>query len=477
MPNLASIEAIYFTNTVMDVFQVGAEASDAMYSFVEQKLFVGDREGVKKEKMSKIKNQGKDFVYLERVKEKAVDKSEPKPGTSKQANDEARELNTDSEDEEDSDLQQAIALSLAEEEASKKVNDNSDLEDDDEIVLLEPKAAHGSSRVGGAGLPVVKVEVPDAPDMRESSSSSDEDDFVEVQVDTKAEMDPEEDIFADVFSSKENYDALDDILKGSDPKADHGKKRKSSEAVQAVEPKKPKTSEDKNSSLDIAESMKKEKHLFLQIASRWAADEAKDSEPEKSKAETVSTTHDSSLDELNKQLLEENDALVKEMRETEKRERLMRSQKLAPLPKANPTPAKTKTMPGSTQSQESKPRDSEESALLADIGVEAKEKDSYAAQVLENEGLQGKDDDDVIYGAAAPGFVRSSRYDVVEVGADAGDGNHGLSEEESAFRQTEIARKLSDAVEGNEGDLLSREELAKIQVRNMTHFSFLFLNH
>ncbi|TRY67515.1 hypothetical protein TCAL_05505 [Tigriopus californicus] len=198
---------------------VGKELNDTALTIVDHKLFVGDRAGVKRQReAAKRELAGQDFLYLDGLKHGSL-ANPPSPSTSKKVKrcDEVRELQTDSEDEDQLSLDRAIAESLAESTnhglsqadimtpyESKKVGSEADRFHDDEIVILEPTGVQNSSRRGGFSFPVIKKEVElsedeteDEPQPSTSYDAGIPNLPMQISVDPMAPV--QDDLFADVF--------------------------------------------------------------------------------------------------------------------------------------------------------------------------------------------------------------------------------------------------------------------------------------
>ncbi len=401
------------------------------------KLFVGDKEGMKRQKDMKMKMVGKDFVYLARDKDNSSGE-----GSSKMAQEGDDEL-----------TQEEILATMQNGEKQDNLSESED--EEDEVLILEPSTTKGSSRSGGVGQKRVTAEAV-IKEEADSDSSSD-DDFVEVSVDpsSASKQQPEDDIFADVFEDDDAYKGLENILEAAKKKKSDTVKAKTKSNVVS----KPKEDE-KDVEEDLASSMKEKGHLFLQIAARWAEDSQKNNKG-KDKSDTAKdnksdkeSTENEALTELNEQLESDAESLLREMKDIENRERILRaSEKSKTVNMAAKTVKSALTMEKPVKNLS---KTSEEHELLEEMGVEVHDKTTYDSEILPPE--PKSDDGGVVFGSSAPGFVRSRKEaEVIEISNEGRPETEGIMDED-------ILRKLNGGEEDSEDQLLTRDELAKIQV-------------
>ena len=479
--------------------EVGNQASEEQAGDLDRKLFVGDREGLREQKRKK-KIVGKDFVYLDTEKKKV----EPVPGTSKGSGEEAAGFFVDDDDGEDGLTQTEILATLqsgsARGEKSKRTLSSS--EEEDEIMIIPSEESVKKSRRTG-GIPEIKVEGIDSDTAdnerkttggerggSESNTSSDND-FVEVTV-KPGEGPPEDDLFADVFADASDADhkKLDSLLS---QQPNSGKERAEKGSVPPpLEKAKNADSDHDEEEPDLASSMKEKGHLFLQIAARWA-EESQAPKGKKKKAQEADGVSEERT-KLEEQLEKDTESLVREMKDLENRERLLRATNRlgsgsggggkSVVSKTVASSMKSKALievpekPSTSSSTSNAEIDDEESELFDKMGVGVHEKADYDKKVLGNgrEEVEEIDlekgekvtevvkdapggEENVVYGASAPGFVRSKRgreEDVVEV---------DRSSDDDVRLDVEILRKLENdpGEDGDEEGLLSRGELERIQ--------------
>ncbi len=431
--------------------EVAAETKEDQLALMDAKLFVGDREGLRREKEKRKKLVlGPGFAYFEKV---PTATGEPKASTSK----------CKEEDEEESELTQEEILKTIDVK-----NDDVD-EDDDEILIVEPsEGLVGCARKGGATIIKVEPRSPMAEVKLSSDESSSSDEFVEVEIDPKASVQKEDDLFADVFDNEKSHVALDEILAS--------RKRKIQDSDKEVDSGSKKAKENKIE--NITSTMKGQSHLFLKIAARFAEENSpqkKQSQSEK-RIPNYAAEGQKAKDGMAEMLEKETSSLVEEMRETVSREKLLRARQEKPVMRAalfgrtdktgeadrigipdktgeadrtgipDRTDKRDRTDKPGRSDKPGKTDDSEEKAILNSLDVEVHDKETY-----ENSVIQSTEDDQVVFSASAPGFVKSKRD------AEAVEVSHELGED--------VLRKFNDDAGGErEEDLLSREELAKIQV-------------
>ena len=323
----------------------------------------------------------------------------------------------------------------------------------------------------------VSAKTPNVVQDNESTSSGD-DDFVEVDNQDKAVQD---DLFADVFSSSEAHKTLDNILAGKKLSKDH-KNISSSKITKDAKPLENNTdanldvnSKELESSAEkpnIAAAMKGQNHLFLKIASKWAEDvesvqkntespgiksitENKNQRLAKSSKKEMGNSKAQSKEEVDFML--ETDQLVKEMREKVNKERLLKAK--GQLSKALPLNKNKNDDSSKLTSKDI----SEEDRVLSSLNVNVADKTDYDNSIIKQENIDDEDygspskvqPDSVVYGASAPGFVRSKKFNVVEV-------EHS---NDVQVLDERITVKL-EAIEENEETTLTTDELLVIQVRN-----------
>lgn len=409
------------------------------------------------------------------------------------------------------DLDRAIALSLAESNNhglnqtdimtyydSKKSGNDSNSFDDDEIVILEPTVAQQSSRRGGFAFPIIKQEVLLSEDESEdepqpsTSHASLPSSSIEINVDPKApvkddlfadvfqdksklpsdekeepgieisvgiiedsDSSSEEDLFADVFKDP-NTDpsALDEILKRAEVKKHEEKVEIAKTALAESETKeelfakiaKKARKEEVNEEIPAAQltqKMKNSGHLFLQIASKYAEEQEEKKVPKSpEKPKKVTETND-----LKSRLDQEGQDLVREMQAKAKESKLLlaKQSKTVSAPVERPTPKS--------------PKNIDEDELLEALKVQAQSKSAYSQGLLEDQ-MDEQSVDSEIYGASAPGFVRSKNFNVTEVEARQ---NHPSGLDESILKKIEASEDDTK----NPDNVLSEEELRKIQVPSL----------
>ena len=493
---------------------VGNQATEEQSTLLDQKLFVGDRAALREQKKKK-QIIGHDFVFVETERSS---EAAPVPGTS---NDDDDALEVEQGDELTqheilATLQPSSSKATLQEDKEALLSSD----DDDEILLVAPSEASVlvSRRRGGGGIsrserasPKTEPEPSRRVKSEESSSSDGEESFVEVSVDPTAKpQEEEDDIFADVFAQADSHDKLEALLASNPSTSKHAtvevtaaiksavtaisknedsnkesdmaksckddsneesEKAKNRKAVLFKEfdmAKDRKDDSNKEVNSNLASSLKEKGHLFLQIAAKWAEEsqrsKAKLSEDGTQKREKKAQE---AAAELHQQLEKDRELLLSEMRETENKERLLRAARPA-VGKANSTRALHIPVTSSYKNDERK--ETEEKKMLEDIGVAVYEKNEYDSQILghhpsasnrEETSCQKGDEevDDTIFGASAPGFVRSGRdgQKVVEV---------PRSERDSDEIQVGNPRGHSDAVLDHDQveGLLSRAELERIQL-------------
>lgn len=476
--------------------EVGAEVTDLGASLLDQKLFVGDKKGMKKEKMEQKQKAarivGQDFAYFA-YEPNEDEEQNPRPGTSKENHD-IKSTNSDD---------------VSQEEIMAIVKDG--LAETEDILLIEPttEVSKHSSRRGGVGAEVKtevlnqfkEVEMSESSEdenvepVAEGSDSDDSDDFVEVSegenenqedqesLKDKDNSNEDEDIFADVFTSVESHKALDDIIKSTmnkkcdevvnEPQKSQFQEEESrssnsqefnSNRKRKVDDKSDNKNEKDDSKkqklasvkLDIASKMKEKNSLFLKIASKWAEDSAeKDVGKEKvnkskSFQKSRNNVEKTAQTKMEEELQKETESLVREMKEKQSKERLLRAKES--------TFESEKSISVVSKAKKSK-LGSEEISLLTDLDVNVQDKEEYNQSIVENNSL----DKSVVYGSSAPGFVRSKKnQDVVEVKTET------LSDDEETPQLNEmeesILHKLNTETEDEE-TVLSKEELLQIQER------------
>ena len=250
----------------------------------------------------------------------------------------------------------------------------------------------------------------------ESSSSDESDCFEEVaseyqpipglslSIEINPDMKADDDMFADVFNEPPSAD----VPSEDDPIA------------------------------NMAEKMKKSDHLYLKIASKYV-------EPVEEVPPSSSGAQKEPDEDVFDDLDQETDKLIAEMRTQSKEERLLKIKDLDKLQAEEPKSKKVK---------ESAPSSSKEDKRVLDqLGVESIEQSAYQSSV-EKEAFKSSqpliDDnkDDVVYGDAVAGFVRSS--------ADAHIQN--LDNSKGSSLNETILEKLD-----TEGEEFSRNELLELQ--------------
>ena len=445
---------------------VGKTLGEETAADLDANLFVGDREGLKKAKkeMRRIVSSQDGFtVMLSAIDDKEKDKVElckmMRPVL------ENRELksssDSDSSDVDSDDEKELLALKMAAEndmsqdEILALIKSNKRMEkkllsdaSDDEVQLLEPQTVTSSLRRGGklhdgelASTSAIQVKEEPPPEIQRENVNKDvltieiKPDEVDIMSDSGSSE--EEDLFADIFSSEQSTSKLDSILAstqagndGDKPRnpnakvvesvtqfdhvddvfaqvskkvrkfsesekeaAFHGRDKKKASVDDA--PNSRKNEADEEVHKNIADSMKKSDHLWLKIASKWA-DDKHESQPSTSKPKPKA---DFEVETAN---------LVKEMKQKEREDRLMRFKKMD-------TNGGTKQ--ASTADENKLEVDKSDKDLLCKLGVEMIEQSQLEKKVMENEGWTkpSEPEQSVVYGDAAPGFIRSKKYDVVEV--------------------------------------------------------------
>ena len=320
-----------------------------------------------------------------------------------------------------------------------------------------------------------------------------------IEVVNKSDFSDDDDIFSDIFKSSDNVKKLDTIINPA--KASEGNKvsteddsmtskvleamtkfDKPGEIFAAIANSRknsaPQASKDavtqsfKSSPLqstpekngvvgqepeEVASLMKKSGHLWMKIASKYAEDAISKS-PNKASKRTVETSEDSAKRTKRTELDEDQDKLIKEMRNTEAANRLLKFTNI------------TYNADTAADSNEEAAADAE----LEQLGITAVNTDTYSKQVLQQEGLvdsstkinettesaAGPSSAAVIYTNAVPGFSRSSKdaLPVVRVNErasysfdlDPDDPGHpddpGVDEDELYAIQAELARENSSLV-------------------------------
>ncbi len=446
---------------------VGNQATEEQSTLLDHKLFVGDRAALKAQRKKK-QIIGRDFVFLET--EKVPDKSaDPVPGTSKE---DPSPLSDDGGGEELSQEQILATIQSGFNKADAALS-SSEEDEEEEILLVEPseKTVLLSRRCGGT-TNIIKPETDaDEASARMSSSDSDDDEedgFLEVTVDSNASApdDEEEDIFADVFADAGSHGKLDELMQAFRTERSDTKRSAAKEDQEEANKKK------KEEEPDLASSMKEKGHLFLQIAARWAEESQKSKEEEDDDKKKKKS--DKSMEkgvELDRQLEKDTESLLSEMREIENKERLLRAVRpgisTANLAKTSPALLTSPSISSAREGEKTGDEHEEEKALLEDMGVSVFEKGHYDSGVLPKDGPnpEPEEDDDLVYGSSAPGFIRSSRNSdqkVVEVKEENGDEEEENGDDDNDGELgAEILRKLEDTE--SEKGLLSREDLARIQ--------------
>ncbi|XP_059081318.1 DNA excision repair protein ERCC-5 homolog isoform X2 [Tigriopus californicus] len=494
---------------------VGKELNDTALTIVDHKLFVGDRAGVKRQReAAKRELAGQDFLYLDGLKHGSL-ANPPSPSTSKKVKrcDEVRELQTDSEDEDQLSLDRAIAESLAESTnhglsqadimtpyESKKVGSEADRFHDDEIVILEPTGVQNSSRRGGFSFPVIKKEVELSEDETEDepqpSTSYDagipnlpmqisvdpmapvqDDLFADVfEDDSKVPMEKEEpgieitvgimedsddssedDLFADVFKDpKTDPTALDAILKKAEVKKDEVKvdiakaalsESETKEELFAQISKKARKTETRDEiPAQLTQKMKNSGHLFLQIASKYAEEQEEQKGTKSPERPKIAETND-----LKSLLDKERQDLVQEMHARGKESKLL----VAKKSRSALEPVKEPTRLVETNV--------EENELLRALKVHAQEKNAYSKVLIDD---QTEDDpaEKEVFGASAPGFVRSKKSNVTEIEAQNLPGLNQLENDDFGLDQS-ILKKIEASEDDakNPDNVLTEDELRQIQ--------------
>ena len=434
---------------------------------MDSKLFVGDKVGIKKMKTESRRMASRSdagIIFMSGLGEREAEavagssSGESSGKGTKSDKDEVRELMSGEDDGEE--LNAAIALSLTSGEASqqeilkmiKKENkvllnvesdDEIDDEDDDEIILIPTTSAIHSNRSGGLGLSIVKeeaIEVNSSDDdennigsvraneeaavMSDSSSSSDDDDFVDVdEAASKAEDVEEDDLFSDVFNSKDDINKLETLVKDSSPSAVVDYKRKMlgnttrssnpdadlllermtkfnkrsdifADIASRAKGRVDSVDEGANSkskanfTKEVSDSLKNAPGILPKLASKWADERAK-------KSSAGEESEDSDIDcpdedEVETEFDKEQKNLVEEMEKVEKENRLLKF-----------TQGNSDTLNRS----KSAPKLANNSAFKSTASLTSDYDTVESATIKSPE----KEQDDKIYMAPAPGFVPGGR--------------------------------------------------------------------
>ena len=487
-------------------------------TLADAKLFVGDRAGLKKQKLqSKKRIAGKDFLYMEYAS----------PNTSKMA-----KLTNEQEGEEEEvddpvpmvndhralvegskeELSQEELLSMIKTESQMKKAEsdfNQDLfEGNSSMVLLTDGVNVSSSRRGGArqstdldaaddiilhdpipctSKSLLEFERSKITQKLETQKS------IEISLDQikKGGNDEEEDIFADIFASTTAKEKDVEIMESSfsessseEEKEINSIKKESKKGIEITLDKTKKVSEEEDLFADVfkierqpepkkeeviqglTSTMKKSDHLFFKITSKWM--ESENVVAADIRGETSKTTREYANSKLSGRaskkpkvvsenpLEKENESLIKEMTTKQKEDRLLRFQKMSDLDDPNNSP---KMDAGSDDVEE----DPDEGNLLSKLDTKAVDIDAYNKKILGPMAEKPRTEETSVYGASAPGFVRSKKLaNVVEVGEDV--------EREPLDPLT--VEKLQ-TIETTEENLPSEEELRNIQVKNVYLFFIL----
>ena len=487
-------------------------------TLADAKLFVGDRAGLKKQKMenSKKRISGKDFLYVdfsenEAPREPKRPKLEAEDGDEEDVDDPGEGSSQSDhralveESKEELSQEELLAMIKVESEVNKATNSFEEelFKGTSSMVLLPDAVSVGSSRQGGIRQSVeIDDEEPIAgssKSIREmlekntpnscSSSKVKEDSkqsgvVITLNFDNTAkDNNQEDDIFADIFAApekkpSEDVEMMESSFSDDSSSGEEGNRQssrpKQSEALNKAPPPKPeedmfsdvfKVGEKNNSTEDVIKdltsTMKKSDHLFLKITSKYMENEnvvANLEAAEKAKKKTepkASTSKDrsgKSVAENDGDILEkENQSLLEEMAAKQREERLLRFQKMSD------DLAKT------TEQQQDDDRssdDEEEDLLISRLNAKAIDADRYNQEVvlggLAKDKKELEEKPDAVYGASAPGFVRSKKLsNVVEVEDDLGHGGVELA--------PATVEKLQ-SLETTEENLLSEQELVEIQV-------------
>jgi DNA excision repair protein ERCC-5 len=475
---------------------VGSDLSEQNLLKLDENLFVGDRAGLKRQKAERKRIAGSDFVYIDYSQP-----SEPwEPSTSKKA-DGAEETDYTDQDE-------AIANALARSQEDEHVSQNQmlalaamqeGLSDDEDSLIVMPSTSFMRSSYHGGLYPgeepfALEVEesssvLKNVPVMSEESSSSSDASIKEELEEEKAD-----DLFADVFESKDNVEALDSIFAGSTSEKEPMEEKEAIEITIDVARKQARhkrhasqTSHDSSNSAnkdpistvenayqqfddtvdmlshiskrakrdsvhsedstkkdiaaELAATMKKSDHLMLKVFSKYAEESQGDQEKRLERQNSKKQKSD-----LEVMLESQTETLVKEMNMSNNEERLRAIKQI-------------------------RYDDAEEAAKI----LETERKECIAAgeseaerRVFESHGVELQGDEAsasikatpdteslVTYGSSAPGFVRSGKRDVIEVLPSAPAPESALDEA--------ILEKL-DERDVSAADSLTDEELRKIQV-------------
>jgi len=372
---------------------------------------------------------------------------------------------------------------------------------DDEVVLIPTTSLFSSNRFGGRTFiktevkEEVKDEIEDVEVMSESS------DGVGVMSDTETdsenseeEKSPAEDIFADIFNEGNNVEELNAIIdkakvppnpskltektiinplandllervskldKVGDILADISKKAKRVEnPLPPHSLQKNDANEATNKAIDrneltkeISNNLKNGPGIMMKIASRWA-----DAEVSKPDSKNHSKEDQGDKATVVKAFDSEQSSLLKEMADVEKENRLLRFTQVKYCGEGSRSKIAAKT--------DIQTRTDEKD--LETIGVKSVPADLYRKTVLQAEGLSNADDDtsdkegdkpdqdseNIVYMAAAPGFVPSGRRPQTTVNVDNAD------TEDQLDIPTDITNSLVD-----ESEELSEAELYALQAR------------
>ena len=463
---------------------VKEDLGNSQMEVMDSKLFVGDKVGIKKMKTESRRMASRSdagIIFMSGLGEREAEAvagsscGESSEKVTKLDKDEVRELMSGEDDDEE--LNAAIALSLTSGEASqqeilnmiKKENkvllkvesdDEIDDEDDDEIILIPTTSAIHSNRSGGLGLSIVKeeaIEVNSSDDdenkigidcakakeevavMSDTSSSSDDDDFVDVdEAASKAEDVEEDDLFSDVFNSKEDVNKLETLVKDSTSSAVVEKRNVLGNTTKSSNPDadlllERMTKFNKRSDIfadiasrakgrvdsvdagantanskskanftkEVSDSLKNAPGILPKLASKWADERAKKSSAgEESEDSDIDCPED---DEVETEFDREQKRLVEEMEKVEKENRLLKF-----------TQGNSDTLNQSKSA--AKPINKPDSALASTPSASTSTFKSTASLTSDSDTVgratnksPEKEQDDKIYMAPAPGFVPGGR--------------------------------------------------------------------
>eukprot|EP00095_Tigriopus_kingsejongensis_P003704 maker-scaffold382_size189932-snap-gene-0.25 protein:Tk03704 transcript:maker-scaffold382_size189932-snap-gene-0.25-mRNA-1 annotation:"dna repair protein complementing xp-g cells-like protein" len=501
--------------------EVGQELSQTAMAIDDHKLFVGDRAGLKRQKLeAKRTIQGRDFVYLDGLKAATPPEPTSSQGGKMDTIPEVRELQTDSESGED-DLDRAVAESLAQSNElsqddllalAEKNADHAALDGDggdDDIMIIEPTLSSlQSSRRGGFRLPIIKAEVamsdsdeaddpqpstsaapcpipPSQPRAIEIAGEVPKPKAIEVVVDVSKP--PEHDIFADIFDttadarpsveimedSEDSDDMFPDIFKpkgGADPK---GLDAILSQALVKPDAKANTVEEARLESDSTVE-------LFAQIAKKARKVEVeevvKSANPIEVTQKMKSSDHlflkiaskyaEEHVEEINESsnsakakpdVQSDLEVKLEEERETLVREMQSQGQEARLLMAKGVTSSSDKASPN-PPAQRAKRLSRDEESLLESLKVATQDKESYAQDLLKDEERTVEEKaSGVVYGSSAPGFLRSGSSRVVEIEP------FSTKHLEPTDLDESIARKMELQDQENPENLLTKEELQQIQ--------------